>query len=278
MKYNFFSGENIWSTIRENGYIKLSLMTESDIDKLKSSFKVLKEKAGNSLSSEFWPSGRHPDADLRNFAKNSIEEVVPPILEKITIKDKVRLIGGTYLVKPPSRKSSLSPHQDSSHVDERYGFSVYCWIPLNDVNKWNGCFHFLPDSHNWGIHQRSLNVKWPLKDKTAILQKYMKPIPMKAGEVLLFHSALIHSSPPNYTFKTRVAVNYYLHPSESPFCHFYEDENTPKGKVEMYSVTPEFFYNENFESKPDTNKYPLLDIIEKSQFDWNTIENKLKNY
>lgn len=270
--YTFFRDSQIEQEITEKGFFKTPLLDKNDIKTLKDSYKQLYKKAAQSIHKEFWPSGRHPNAEVRNFAKDSIEKIVPIKLKTLIKEETTTLIGGTFLVKPPSKRSMLSPHQDSSHVDERFGFSVYVWIPLQNVNRWNGCFHYLPGSHQWGIQQRSLNVSWPLSDKAPFLQKYMKPISMKAGEALFFHSALIHSSPPNYSFSTRVAINYYIHPKNSPFCHFYEDGNTPKGKVEKYSVQPDFYYNEDFQQKPNTEKYPLLEIIDKSTIDWEKIK------
>jgi hypothetical protein len=85
----------------------------------------------------------------------------------------------------------------------------------------------------------------------------MQTIPMKAGQVLLFDAALIHSSPPNYSDKLRCAVNFYIHNSESPFTHYYADEKTPHEQVALYHVNPDFYYTENFEDKPGPN-YPFL--------------------
>ena len=264
---SIFINKEITAQIEKNGFVVKPLLEQPDLISLQQSFKALKKKANNSIKKTFWPSGRHEDPLVRNFAKQEIEKVVPKRLEQFIDLEKTDLIGGTFLVKPPSRKSALNPHQDSSHVDERNGFSVYAWIPLQDVTKWNGRFHYLPHSHTWGIHQRSLSVPWPLKENANDLWKFMKPIPMRAGEVLFFHSALIHSSPANFSFKTRLAVNYYLHPKGTPFCHFYKDEQTPLDKVEMFEVTPDFFYSEDFESRPDSSKYKLLDTIDESKFD-----------
>ncbi len=261
--------------IENVGFSVQSLLDKKDILELKTAFTHLKKMAKNSIKKEFWPSGRHEDPKVRNYAKTAIEKVVPKKLEKYLSLDEAKLIGGTYLIKPPSRKSALNPHQDSSHVDERFGYSIYAWIPLQNMTVWNGRFHYLPNSHTWGIHQRSLSVPWPLANHIKDLKKNMRPIAMNAGEVLFFHSALIHSSPPNYSFKTRIAVNYYIHPKTSPFCHFYKDEFTPQGKVEMFEVTPEFYYSEDFEKKPDQGKYKLIDVIDESTFELYQLKQKL---
>jgi hypothetical protein len=253
----FFKDSAIQESIKKYGYCILNLLEKDDLGKLQIGFSKISALVEGEFSGDFWPSGRHESAFLRNLAKSEIESVVPKKLETLISLDEVSFIGGTYLVKPPSEKSALNPHQDSSHVNELDFFSVYAWIPLQDVDENNGALKILPESHRLNIKQRSLNVPWILEPYLKLMDEYMVSIPMKAGQVLLFDAALIHSSPVNRSEEFRVAVNYYLHNKKCPFTHFYLDENTPKGKVEMYSVTPEFYYSEEFEKKPDS-KYPFL--------------------
>jgi len=262
-----FKDPSISETILDKGFHIEPLLTDKEVRELRASYEELKNMAADSIGDQFWPSGRSHNAEIRNFAKDEIEKIIPGRLAEYVNVESTTFIGGTYLVKPPSDISSLDPHQDSSHVDERNGFSVYAWIPLTDTNEKNGWIQYLPGSHKWGIDQRSLNVPWPLADLNKKMWPLMKGIPMKAGQVLFFHSALIHSSPPNLSDTVRVACNYYLHPKESPFCHFYTDPTIPEGKVEIYSVTPDFYYSEDFESKPNADKYPLIDTVDISKFD-----------
>ncbi|MCP4122204.1 MAG: phytanoyl-CoA dioxygenase family protein [Bacteroidetes bacterium] len=262
-----FLDASIEKSILEQGFCLAPLLNQDEIAELLRSFDKLRAKAGKSIGKSFWPSGRHPDPEVRNFARESVEKMIPGKLAAYVDMDTTRFIGGTFLIKPSSKKSALNPHQDSSHVDERFGHSVYAWIPLTDTSEKNGCVYYLPGSHNWGIHQRSLNVPWPLSDIENDLWPLMKPIEMKAGQVLFFHSALIHSSSNNRSGETRVALNYYLHPSESPFCHFYTGPEVPEGRVEMFSVSPDFYYSEDFEKRPNEDKYPLIDLLDISKFD-----------
>jgi hypothetical protein len=262
-----FKDPAILKAIDEKGFFIDSFLNPAEIRQLQESFQALAARAEGSIGKSFWPSGRHPDADIRNFAKQEIEKIVPGKLREYVDAGSTTFIGGTFLIKPSSDQSALNPHQDSSHVDERHGFSVYAWIPLMDTDEVNGCMYYLPGSQHWGIDQRSLNVPWPLSEIELELWPLMVPIPMKAGQVLFFHSALIHASSNNLSGQTRLALNYYLHPKQSPFCHFYTDETMEKGKVAMYSVTPDFYYSEDFESRPNEEKYPLLEVMDISKFD-----------
>lgn len=254
----FLKDKNILKAIFTDGYAVLPLLSPEEIHQLRKGYEELKTLVGNDLGEDFWPSGRHADPKVRNFAKSKIDEVIPKHLNKLFIEDSYRLIGGTYLLKPPSAKSALNPHQDSAHVNEFTHFSTYLWIPLEDVTEESGGIRVLPKSHQFNIKQRSLNVPWALEPFIHILDEYMVNVHIRAGEVLIFDAALIHSSPPNFTEKDRVAINYYVHPSQSPFCHYYKDEHTPEGEIEVFDVTPEFYYTEDFEQKP-SKKYQQLE-------------------
>jgi len=253
----FFIQNAIQDEIKTKGYCVIDLFSADELDVLYEGYKVLKDSVKGSFGEQFWPSGRHPDPEIRKLAKAKIEEVVPTRLKELFHADTYTFIGGTYLIKPPSDHSALNPHQDSSHVDEFKHFSVYAWIPLHDVESKNGAVRVLPKSHQFNIKQRSLNVPWVLEPYIHILDEYMVNVPIRAGEVLIFDAALIHSSPPNYTDQDRVAVNYYVHPKDSPFCHYYSDLHTPEGEIEVFDVTPEFYYTEDFEQKP-SSKYTQL--------------------
>ena len=253
-----FVNQELQARIKEEGYCVVDLLEEEEIKQLEAGFQALSQEMQADFGEQFWPSGRSKDPKIRNLAKKHIDNVVPEKLKALLVDDSFEFIGGTYLIKPPSNISSLSPHQDSAHTNEFEYFSVYAWIPLQDVNEKNGAVKVLAKSHQLDIKQRSLNVPWILEEHKEILEKHMQTLEMKAGQALLFDAALIHSSPPNLSEKIRVAINFYIHPKGHPFTHYYIDQETPKGKVEAYSVRPEFYYSEDFESKP-TDKYPRLE-------------------
>lgn len=254
----FLKSNELQAQIKEKGFCVVDLLEDEEVKQLEAGFQELSQKMQADFGEQFWPSGRSKDPQIRNLAKKHIDNVVPEKLKTLLVEDSFEFIGGTYLIKPPSNISSLSPHQDSAHTNEFEYFSVYVWIPLQDVNVKNGAVKVLAKSHQLDIKQRSLNVPWILEEHKEILEKYMQTLEMKAGQALIFDAALIHSSPPNLSQKIRVAVNFYIHPKGHPFSHYYTDHETPKGKVEVYSVRPEFYYSEDFESKP-TDKYPRLE-------------------
>ena len=82
------------------------------------------------------------------------------------------------------------------------------------------------------------------------MQTMLKPLPMKAGEVLFFDSAAIHYSTDNLSQQIRPAINFFIKPKEAMFLHHFIDKKTPHGKVEIYNVDIDFFYNCDFMQRP----------------------------
>ena len=244
-----FNDLSIQNELSENGFAVRSLIDPSSIDILKLGFDDLKRLIGT-LPNEFCPSGRLSSVEARNLARHTIDNVIPEALKGVFRKDSVAFEGGTYLIKPTGPRTALSPHQDSSHVDEQRYFSIYAWVPLQDTTVENGCLHVIPKSHLLGNRYRSLNVPWAFSGFENELWKKMIPLVMKVGEVCFFEGATVHASPPNNSEQTRVAVNYFIRPKETRFLHFYRDDKTPPGMVERFELSIDYFYNENFESRP----------------------------
>lgn len=253
----FFKDKNIQQEILHKGYAVRNLLNEQEISALKSSFKEIEAHPEYDITGLFWSSGRSASTAIRNLAKKSIDKYVKPALSNFFLEGKAELIGGVFVAKPPSPESSLSPHQDSSHVNEDKFMSVYAWCALTDTNLQNGAVYVLPGSHLFGNIHRSLNIPWQFEPYKELMWEYCVPLTMKAGQVLFFDSATIHCSPPNTTNTLRLGVNFFIQPTEAQFTHYFRDASTPEGQVEKFAVDIDFYYNEDFESRP-AEKYPYL--------------------
>lgn len=254
---DFFIDKSLQNEIKHRGFAVRDLLDVDSISALHESFKEIQNHPKYSVDGLFWSSGRSSSTEIRNLAKSSIDKYIRPQLSKYFHPDAAELIGGVFVVKPPSKESSLSPHQDSSHVNEDEFFSVYAWCALTDTTIQNGAVYVLPGSHLFGNIHRSLNIPWQFEPFKEMMWQYCIPLPMKAGQVLFFDSATIHCSPPNLSNDLRLGANFFVQPKQAPFTHYFRDENTPKGEVEKYHVNIDFYYNENFEVRPP-DKYPFL--------------------
>jgi hypothetical protein len=246
----FFRDSTIQREIASVGYSVRPCLSKIQTTDLLAKCEQLIRLLPEGLPDSFCPSGRFDNPAFRTFAKNAIENVVPSALEPFFIEPSASLMGRTFLIKPPGPNTSLDPYQDSSHVDESGSFSIYAWIPLVDTSIENGAFHVFPSSHLCGNKHRSLNVPWCFTGHVDDLLNLSTPILVTRGEVCFFEGALVHSSPPNKTESSTVGLNYFIKPKSQQFLHHYVNEETPTGKVEVYGVDVDFFYSEDFESRP----------------------------
>jgi len=115
------------------------------------------------------------------------------------------------ILKPPHIGAATPWHQDEAYrVDAGFEYSqVSIWMPLQDATVENGCMHYLPGSHRFGV----LPHKSPGDDHKvhAIecvgdfdpMQGVSFPLP--AGGATLHHGRTLHYTGPNRTDSPRFA-------------------------------------------------------------------------
>lgn len=249
--------------LRKNGYVVIPFLSEEELMPFKENLNKFLSHLTLAPKSLFYTSGRD-EVDVRNLAKELSWPHLQPYLDRVFNLDAIDVEGCAWLLKPSGDKGELYPHQDSSLIDETKFASFYGWIPLQDVDEYNGTINVIPGSHRWGIHYRSLDVPWPLQQYWEVLCHASKPLKMKAGELLLFDSALIHGSGINKSENLRAALNIFCKPKNVPLMHYMVADDTPKGMVESYKITPDFFYNHDYRKRPDAELFPFCGYVRKS--------------
>ncbi len=152
-------------------------------------------------------------------------------------------MGGMFVVKPPMQKGHFPAHQDWSFVDETKSWSINMWCPLEDVNDENGNIQVLLGSHKFIETIRGYGTPDVYADLREIVDDYMVPLPMKAGEALFFFHGLVHGSTPNTTNNTRVSLGLSLLPENTPLLYHYIDPESEKKQLERFISNEDFYIN-----------------------------------
>lgn len=274
---NYFNDEIAFERYKQFGFVVFkNVVSTAHLQNLKSIYERLAQMDGYEIRDKFVNSGRFNSTKIRNLVVEEIRKTSNVLLK--TIANDVHCDinnGGSFQLKPPSKKSALNPHQDSPIIDERKYYAVFVWIPLCDMNEKNGALSVLPGSHLWGNFQRSLNVPWIYEKHTKLLWKQMQTVEVKEGDIICFDSALIHASGPNRSKNIRVALNTAILPKAHQQVHYYRDKQTPKNKVEQYFIDETFYMNENIMEKP-SSKFPLNETQD-WQFSDGISRSELKN-
>lgn len=101
--------------------------------------------------------------------------------------------------KPPTARGQAL-HQDQYYLRVEPGTCCAAWLALDDCDEENGCLQVVPGSHTLPVlcttaadtTQSFTDVTVPVPDGMEV-----KPVIMRAGDVLFFNGQLIHGSLPN---------------------------------------------------------------------------------
>jgi ectoine hydroxylase-related dioxygenase (phytanoyl-CoA dioxygenase family) len=106
-------------------------------------------------------------------------------------------------------------HQDYFYVRGNTEI-VTAWIPMQETEYVHGCLTVMPGSHRLGpvAHPRKVIGKRDLP--TGIFDREVRYIEMKKGDLLLFHSCLLHSSSLNLSGVTRYSIQARYSPAHLP--------------------------------------------------------------
>lgn len=104
--------------------------------------------------------------------------------------------------KPPREGAAFPMHQDYDYFPHRLNSMLAATLYLDDAGPENGCFVVIPGSHRRGyiphVHAGSHHLpvdEFPIEAGT--------PVPMKAGDLLIFSYLTIHGSTPNVSDRWR---------------------------------------------------------------------------
>ena len=140
-------------------------------------------------------------------------------------------VNGDYWLrfKPPNESSEFPWHQDSiyyngsrppegsEHVPTEQTTILSLWIPMVDVDETNGCIEIAAGSHKHGLRKyetNDWNRKIPVEEVSELGE--VQYVPMKAGDVLVFHNLTFHRSGPNRGNAIRWSIDLRYSATGSP--------------------------------------------------------------
>jgi len=185
------------------------------------------------------------DLIYRKKVHEGIAQILYPVYESLFTNYKSVL--NSYIVKVSGPESEFSLHQDSTSLDEMKYSCLSVWIPLQDTGISNGCMCVVPHSHKMFYPYRDISFPQPFDAISDTVRKYLQPIEMKAGEILLFDNRLVHNSVVNSSGQDRVVVMSGIFPAEAKIIRCYKDVSKKDNAIEIIEQTDDFLLTfENF--------------------------------
>lgn len=195
-----FKDEKNAADFKENGYVVISLLSPQAISQIKELY--FRHVDENNITN--FSSVSICEEEVNNQISEGLHDIFAPYLS--TVLKEFSLLGGTFLIKKKS-SGSLGLHQDNTCVDEKKDCAAFMWTPTEDVNIDNGCMYIIRKSHTLFNNIISYSYKNPNIFRKRIPDRFIQPVPMKAGDVLFFNPSVFHGSYKNQKDSIRVSVN-----------------------------------------------------------------------
>ena len=234
-KQTFINNEDIANEIYGKGYQVVGRLDDSTIEKLSELYSALHDF--QRPSGGMFYSLYSKDVEYRRKVHDGIGEILKPLYDSLFHDYKIVL--NSYIVKVSGPESEFCLHQDSTSLDETRYSNISVWIPLQDTDFSNGCMSVVPYSQKMFSPYRGISFDPPFENISDTVRKYLQPIFLKKGDILLFDNRLVHNSVINSSGKDRVVVMSGVYPAQAPIISCYK-EAEPNSPIELIQQEEDF--------------------------------------
>jgi hypothetical protein len=231
--------------IHADGFAVLPLLSPDQLEALRAIY--AREHKIDAESGGMFYSLYSSDFDYRLRIHQEIADILAPTLE--THFSDFKNIVNSFVVKASGKQSEFYVHQDTTALDEFHFSPLSLWIPLQEIDADNGALTVIEKTHWFFSPHRGVSFGFPFNGIMDTVRKYLKPIYMQAGEVLIFDPRVIHNSMENKSGKDRIAIICGVFHKEAQFTTCFKDP-LPDSPIELYRHDddytlryPNFFYD-----------------------------------
>jgi ectoine hydroxylase-related dioxygenase (phytanoyl-CoA dioxygenase family) len=210
---------------REHGYLSnVKMLTDGQVEALNADLAQLTDPShpGHNLFYEFHSNeASNPDAVLFHaLGAWRISPAFHDILwnpafvmaaSQLLGEQPIRFWHDQLFCKPARHGGVVAWHQDYSYWTRTVPMQhLTCWVGLDDATTDNGCMHYVPNSHNWGLLDKP-ELAGDMEGINAYLTEAQKaefktvPVEMKKGYGSFHHPLLVHGSYENRSERSRRA-------------------------------------------------------------------------
>ena len=138
----------------------------------------------------------------------------PRILDAVEdlIGPDILVYHSTLFLKEAHSAAFVRWHQDSTYFYLAPHLHVTAWVALSDASEAAGCMRALPGSHRWGsiAHDDKPEPMNMIRRGQGISERFDaetgSALPLRAGEMSLHHTDLVHASGANETSDRRIGL------------------------------------------------------------------------
>lgn len=213
-----FEDKSLDEQFFKDGYVVIPFLNSEELETIEKIYhRYIEDVPGDIYFSicEKENKRKHIDHEIRKITNPKMKTLLPAF----------KTLLNSFVIKK-AQSANFSLHRDPSFVKPDSVRALHSWCPLSDVDTSNGCMKVINNSHRLISHIGSIPLNQTPWDNCSqeLEQKFTTTIKMNAGDILFFDERLLHSSHPNLTDKSRVAISSILIPEQiKPRVYFQEE-------------------------------------------------------
>jgi len=254
MSKHIFVDPSLQTHFDEKGYVTVDFLNPEEVEALSNFY----QHTTSSEMKGFHASMFHQSQVYKTTVDQHIRKIVGAKIGQYL--HNYYPLYANFMVKEPGKDSEMKIHQDWAYVDESKYSSLAIWFPLINLSPENGALFFIEGNHHIENPIRGMGIACPYEHlEKRLHESFLKEIPLKAGQAIIWHHRLVHWSPPNLSNQRRIAATSILVPQNVDIYHFYRDFNWPQNKAEKFLVDNAFFMNYNIGIRPEAKSLGFVD-------------------
>jgi hypothetical protein len=236
VRRNYLSDSELEERIYDKGYEVAGRLEPSTLEKLKELYAALHhfERPNGGMFYSVYSR----DVVYRTKVHEGIDKILKPVYDSFF--HDYRTVLNSFIVKVSGPESEFCLHQDSTGIEETKYSNLSVWIPLQDTDMDNGCLCVVPHSHKMFSPYRGISFPQPFEAISGTVRKYLQPIPMAAGDILLFDNRIVHNSVANNSGSDRIVIMSGIYPSEAAIISCFKDENDKSDNIEIIEQADDY--------------------------------------
>lgn len=242
MNRQVFKDKQLQSEFQEKGFVKMPLLSQVEVASIFEFIKTLQPDDGFkpteeqiSRKSTYHTSFLDTSVSYKRQLHNYLSAFFKPYTDKVLCDFDILSIN-FHLKQPGYGELPIHQNWTTAPIEDT---TVTAWCPLVDVSEINGGIHLVEGSHKIVPDIASLHAPAFFRPfEKELIQNYLKPVPMSAGELLVFDDSLIHWSPQNNSDKPRIAIQIIMVPKDVTPRYYHFDRKT--NTFESFAINSKF--------------------------------------
>jgi hypothetical protein len=194
---------------------------------------------GGGTGIEFHSSFLDMDPDYRKRADELVRSSFAGRLDAL-LRDYEILNGGLLL--KPAWSSEVNLHYDWTMIRDLDQVSLNVWCPLVDVDISNGALQLVEGSQRLVRHIGAPHAPLYCRGYEAVLKERSTPIPLRAGEAVIYDSTVLHWSSPNGSGRARPVIAMNCIPRTATPVFYRLDDETAGRRFEVFDMSGGAYY------------------------------------